>query len=118
MEITARAKKDPVNEAKFLEKYGGLVWFDPDLKETFMASSEGMHWSKIRGTHGYCLLGLLDMYDPSAPDEKDWEPWVLDPELLHCLVVDYYKKNSSTNIVVVQKENNMDHSEDDSSDDK
>jgi hypothetical protein len=85
------------------------VWFDPDLKKKFMASSERMHWSAMRGTRGYCLLGLLDTYDPSVPDEKDWEPWVLDPEVLHCLIVEYYEKNPSPNIVVVvQKEANAD----------
>jgi hypothetical protein len=108
-EMTARAKQDPVHEAQFLLKYGGLVWFDPDLKKKFMASSERMHWSAMRGTRGYCLLGLLDTYDPSVPDEKDWEPWVLDPEVLHCLIVEYYEKNPSPNIVVVvQKEANAD----------
>ena len=39
-ETAAREKQDPVNEARLLKKYGGLVWLDPDLKKTFVASIE------------------------------------------------------------------------------
>jgi hypothetical protein len=112
-ELTAKAKQDPVNEAKLLLKYGGLVWFDPDTKQTFMASSDKMHWCSMRGSRGYCLLGLLDTYDANAPNEKDWEPWVLDPDVLHCQIVEYYEKNPSPNIVVVEKETESIESNDD-----
>jgi hypothetical protein len=111
--MTAKAKQDPVNEAKLLLKYGGLVWFDPDTKQTFMASSDKMHWCSMRGSRGYCLLGLLDTYDANAPNEKDWEPWVLDPDVLHCQIVEYYEKNPSPNIVVVEKETESIESNDD-----
>jgi len=117
-ESTAMVKQDPVNEAKFLEKYGGLVWFDPDLGKTFMASTERMHWCSIRGTRGYCLLGLLDTYNPTDPKEEDSEPWVLDPEVLHCLIVEYYEKNPSPQIVVVQQPTDLEDSDDESSEDK
>jgi hypothetical protein len=117
-EIEAKGKKDPVNEARLLEKYGGLMWLDPDLQKRFTASRERMHWSPMRGTRGYCLQGLMDTYDPCAPTEKDTEPWVLDPELLHCLIKEYYDKFPSADIVVVQKETNKDNSEEDSTQQK
>ena len=52
-------------------------------------------------------------YDPTDPDEEDWEPWVLDPVVLHCLIVEYYEQNPSTNIVVVQKQTDMEDRNDD-----
>jgi hypothetical protein len=100
-EVVARSKQDPVNEAMFLEKYGGLVWFDPDTQSQFMASKVEMYWSKLRDCRGYCVKGLLDTYNPDKDDEKDWEPWVLDPEVFHCLIGDYYEKNPSSQITIV-----------------
>lgn len=102
-EPAVQSKQDPVNEAKLLMKYGGLVWKDPDTKATFMACKEQMHWSVFRDTRGYCLKGLLETYDPDNPKDDDWEPWVFDPEVLHCLIVEYYEKHPAENMVVVRK---------------
>jgi hypothetical protein len=56
----------------------------------------------------------MDTYNPCAPTEKDAGPWVLDPELLHCLIKEYYDKFLSADIVVVQKRTNKDNSEENS----
>ena len=113
-ELEAKAKQDPVNAAKLLQKYGGLMWFDPDTKKTFMASREVMYWSPMRGSKGYCVKGLLDLYDPTDPSDDNWEPWVLDPELLHCSIVQYYEKNPDRNLTIVTE---LEDLADDSSDD-
>ena len=70
-ETEVQAKQDPVNEAKLLQKYGGLLWVDPDHGHTFMASREQMHWSQMRGSRGYCVKGLLESYDNTDPENDD-----------------------------------------------
>jgi hypothetical protein len=91
-EILLQAKQDTVNEAKLLKKYSVLVWVDPDHGGTFMASKEKMHWSSMHLTCSYCLKLLMEAYNPSnPPSDHDWEPWVLEPKILHCLIVEYYE---------------------------
>ena len=101
-EMEAKSKQDPVNSAALLQKYGGLEWLDPDTSKKFMASRDVMTWNPMRGAgKGYCVKGLNDTHDPTDPDDDDWEPWILDPELLHCLIVDYYESNPDSNLRVV-----------------
>ena len=106
-EEKAKMKQDPVNEAALLQKYGGLMWLDPDTNKKFMASREIMTWNQTRGVgKGYCVKGLLDTHDPTDPDDDEWEAWILDPDLLHCLIVQYYKGNPDINIKVVTDDEN------------
>jgi hypothetical protein len=113
-EIPVRSKQDPVNEAKLLEKYGGLVWHDPDYDKIFMACRENMHWSVVRGSRGYCVKGLMDSYNPDEPeDDEHWEPWGLDSDCFYDSIIDYNKKNPSVNIsVVVRNDSTLDSSVD------
>ena len=99
-------KQDPVNEAKLLQKYGGLMWLDPDTDKKFMASREVMHWNPMRDCRGYCVKGLQDAFDPDDPKDDRWEPWILDPNLLHTLIVQYYVSHPDKNLTVVSSEEN------------
>ena len=74
---------------------------DSDTKKKFMASREVMHWNPMRDGRGYCVMGILDSYDPDDPDCDDWEPWIIDQALLHCLIVKYYKKHPNSELTVV-----------------
>ena len=110
-------KQGPVNKAKLLQKYGGLNWVDPDYGDTFTACKEHMYWSSKRKSRGYCLKGLLPAFDAEAPDDNDWEPWVLDPECLHCLIVEYIEKHPCKDLVLVKRkqEDSDEEGEDDRS---
>jgi hypothetical protein len=104
-EMVAKMKQDPVNEAALLQKYGGLMWIDPDTQNKFMASRDFLTWNPMRGAgKGYCVKGLNDTHDPTDPDDDDWEPWILDPDLLHPLIVQYYEINPDSNLRVVTLE--------------
>ena len=98
-------KQDPVNEAAFLQKYGGLMRLDPDTNKKFMASRKIMHWNPMCGEGKcYCLKGLNDGHNPTNPDNEDWEPWILKVDLLHSLIVGYYKSHPEDNQMVVTVE--------------
>ena len=67
---------DPVNQARFLEKYGGIVWHDPDNNVNFTANTEKMYFNRGRKDKGYCVYGLRETYDANNPQyADDWEPW-------------------------------------------
>ena len=100
-----------------LQKYGGLVWVDPDHGNPFMASRDNMHWCPVHGPHSYCVKVLLDTYDPTAPDDDDWVPWVLDPKCFLGLIVEYYAKNPTSNVTIVKRKiDNNDVNEESSED--
>lgn len=104
-------KQDPVSEAKLLNKYGGLVWKDPDSGKLFTADTEYMVWQpKKRGeVAGYCVLGLREDYDADKGDdhpdnENKWEPWsILEREApIFAAVAEYYEKNTSSGVVIIR----------------
>ena len=56
-EQKVRTKNDPHAEARLLQKYSGLVFYDPDTKKTFSVLERNMefHWGK---NNGWFLLGV------------------------------------------------------------
>jgi hypothetical protein len=44
-EIEATVKKDPVNKARLLKKYGGLMWYDEDSKKMCHSDNDKLHWN-------------------------------------------------------------------------
>lgn len=111
-EVEVIKKQDPLNEAKLLQKYGGLVWYDPDTKNVFTASTEEMQFSKVRGyPRGYCVFGLTEDYDPKNPNDDHWEPWVLN-DCLHGLIASYYETNPSPDYIVLKKKDPDEASDD------
>ena len=63
-------KNDPVVEAKFLKKYGGLKWMDLDNTDAIMhAHPKRMEFRGGRKGDGWCL---------NAVDSNgDEEPWII-----------------------------------------
>ncbi len=50
-------KRDPVNEAKLVKQYGGLMWQDEDNNKLVLYSdNENMDWSRLtKMGGGYCV---------------------------------------------------------------
>ena len=94
---------DPVHEAKFLKKYGGVVWYDIDENENFTASSEKMHFSRMKKEKGYCVYGMKENFTgimTNINNDDTWEPWALVPDL-YSSIIEYYDANPSPNIQIV-----------------
>ena len=72
--------RDPVSEARLLQKYGGLKWIGPDENEVVVAGEEQMEWQGGRNGSGWCLFGIKD-------SDGSMEPWVID--LAIDLMADY-----------------------------
>ena len=65
---------DPVNQARLLEKYGGMAWHDPDNNINFTACTEKMYFNRTRNEKGYCAYGLKETYDAANPKHaNDWD---------------------------------------------
>ena len=63
-------KNDPVMEARLLEKYRDLVFFDPDTGHNFMVGSDSMIFQGGRKGAGWCVNGIRD--------DGEEEPWQLE----------------------------------------
>lgn len=98
------AVNDLVNQARLLEKYGGMVWFDPDLEEVVTASAEKMFFNQKRGERGYCVLALkANWHEGDADDAETWEPWTLSTDL-YKQIQEYYETNPHPHIQIVRQE--------------
>jgi hypothetical protein len=97
-----RTVNDPVNQARLLEKYGGLSWRDPDEEIMYTACSEKMYFCRARNERGYCVFGLKETYDEDDPNHADdWTPWALNSDL-YDMVVEYYQENPNPKIEIVE----------------
>jgi hypothetical protein len=90
-------KEDVEVETRFLMKYGGLSWYDPDKGEELTANPEKMEFSKVRGSRGYCILAMAD-----GVEEGDWEPW--DIRLTIPMIVEYHNNR----LKVIEKDDDDD----------
>jgi hypothetical protein len=105
-EIGAIRKKDPVNEARILHKYGGLQWRDPDNNNIILiADDKKLHWSRVTATGGgYAVIAYDEFYkedDPNNINHK--EPWYITMDLIG-EISSYYKQNRTPDNVVVVDE--------------
>ena len=65
-------KRDPVHEAKLLEKYGGLQWFDFDNIKTFYSNKNEIRWFKEPRKAGvYCVIGYDEEYEEGKVSEEN-----------------------------------------------
>jgi hypothetical protein len=62
---------DSVAEAKLLQKYQGMRWFDPDEDEFFTADDCNMEYKGGRQGGGWCVIGIAD-------GDGDLESWPID----------------------------------------
>lgn len=93
---------DVVVEAKLLRKYRDLQWYDPDQDVNFVVCSRRMHFSKTKGSRGWCVKALESSYDYNNERDDDWEPWELSKDL-YGQIEKYYRKNPDPAIVIVLK---------------
>jgi hypothetical protein len=104
-EVEAVKKRDPVNEAKLLEKYGGLQFFDPDKNKTYLSSDKSVRWHKeIRKPGVYCIICYDEDYQEGQAEEEDdehVEMWLLSEDLRYC-IAEYYKKNKDKGVKVIE----------------
>jgi len=108
-ELEIVQENDPVNQARLLEKYGGMVWQDPDNGDQMLTASTTMlFFSKKRGDKGYCVKALKEAWTEEDTDEADtWEPWSLtQADDLYEQIVAYYRINPDQNIQIVTLQEN------------
>jgi hypothetical protein len=106
---------DPVNEAKLLQKYGGMVWHDPDTKCNFTAHPDQMYFNKKRGDKGYCVFGVKETYNHQDPQDDQWDPWALTDDLYEEIAEYNSRTNPQAHILIVTKKKEKPISDDDSS---
>lgn len=110
-------KKDPVNEAKLLAKYGGLQWYDIDTRKTFYSNAAEVRWVKEPRKAGvYCVIGYDEEYEEGKEDEKNDEHveyWEITEDLRYC-ISEHYKNISNAEVKIITKETEVaEESEDD-----
>ena len=64
-------KRDPVNEARLLKKFGGLNFYDPDNDVMYTVHTGNM---KYETRHGYVALGVKDRDKEEDPTLPFWLP--------------------------------------------
>ena len=95
-EQDAIQKKSPVNEAKLLNKYGGLSWYDLDNEKMVYSGQSDLKWFRITRDRqgeikngGYALLSYDEHYDKEKEDKEDHtEPSTFSENLGYC-IADY-----------------------------
>jgi hypothetical protein len=76
-EEEARKKNDPVAEARLLQKYKGLVFFDPDTSSTFSIWEQNMEFHRGKG-NGWFLLAVNADCDNEDGEEGELEAFSLE----------------------------------------
>jgi hypothetical protein len=106
-EPEAVKKRDPVNEAKLLQKYGGLQWYDFDNKKTFYSNENEIRWFKEPRKAGvYCIIGYDEDYEEGkTPEDIDEhvEMWHISEDLRYC-IAEHYKKNTSLGVKILDEQ--------------
>jgi hypothetical protein len=106
-EIEATQKKDRVNEAKLLKKYGGLKWYDEDSEKICRSDNDKLHWNRgKKKDRGYSVIAYNEDYDEHDPDcEDNVEPWAIClASALHECLMDYYGKHPEHGVQVMEQE--------------
>lgn len=101
-EDEAVENRSPVNEAKLLEKYGGLQWWDLDHNQLVYSDPTDLKWTKQRGRGSfYCVITYDEKYEKDADDrEEHVEPWEFSDDLRES-IADYYSTNTTLGVKVV-----------------
>jgi len=98
-------QQNPVMEAQFLRKYGGLQFIDCDDEEKKMIYIDDKfaeYKGARHGNHGWCLIGFTDEWVEDDPDnEKYLSPWTIFPDCpLHTLLAEYYKNQPDLGVMI------------------
>jgi hypothetical protein len=103
-------KRDPVNEAKLLKKYGGLSWNDPDNDNAVLtAHGKTMHWARVtKSGGGYCVVACdMEYSEDDDNNHKHTEPWEITNDLIDC-ITEYYKIHTHDGVTVEMNTENSD----------
>lgn len=103
-------KHDVISEAKLLQKYGGLQWWDPDELKVCTSSkvaSKAFEFVKGKGRKPsmYLINAYLENYDTEDEDElkkESMEQWEINEDLRYC-ICEYYKKHKNVNVVILEE---------------
>ncbi len=118
--------KSPVNEAKLLNKYGGLSWFDIDNDQMVYSDKNDLKWTRVTRSKkseekngGYSLIVYDEYYNKDKEDYNDhMEPWTFLVDLRES-IGEYYEKHPELGIKVLRlEETNENKSESESDDDE
>ena len=60
-------RNKPVSEARLLEKYGGLRFYDDEGYFNVTICASDMCWSTVKGAKGWCVKALKDLYAEDKP---------------------------------------------------
>jgi hypothetical protein len=112
-EIEAVRKRDPVNDARLLKKYGGLKLFDVDHNMIHAIDEKSLTWTKLRRDGGgYCCVTYNENYEQSDPKkEENVDHWEINDDLRYCIDY-YYTKYPSVEINIIQNTKIVETSED------
>ena len=106
-------KKSPVNEAKLLNKYGGLSWYDIDSEQMVYSDKFDLEWIRVTTSKksgekngGYSLIAYDESYDRDKEDRDEHvEPWIFSVDLRHC-IAEYYEQHPELGVKVLRLEHN------------
>jgi hypothetical protein len=116
--------KSPVNEAKLLNKYGGLSWFDIDNNQMLHSDTDDLKWTRVTRSKktnekngGYSLIAYDEYYDKDKADRNDhMEPWTFSVDLRDC-IGEYYENHPELGVKVLRLEGNENESDSDPDED-
>lgn len=102
-------KKSPVSEARLLEKYGGLTWFDPDNNQVVYSDGNELKWIRITKkkdgvkSGGYAIVAYDEKYDNGTDENKDdhTEPWEFSIDL-RSLIATYYTEHPEFGVKIIE----------------
>jgi hypothetical protein len=83
-------------QARFLNKYGGIVFQDGD--DVFTVHPTKMYFCKKRGNSHWTLFCYKEGYNPDQEFEDDFECFNMDQDFHGLLVYEHYKANPDPRI--------------------
>jgi hypothetical protein len=106
-ETEAIFKKSPISEAKLLEKYGGLSWYDLDNEQMVYSDVDELKWNRVtRGkkgegrSGGYAVLAYDEKYNKELDNAEDHsEPWAFSEDLRGS-IAEYYENHPELGVKV------------------
>ena len=96
---------DTVSEARLLEKYKGLCFYDIDQDITYTAYSHCLEYKKFRNG-GWCLIGAPPDYDGSADNDHLLYPYLINDNLVEMIAET--KQPDHLNVIVIDRQEDDD----------
>ena len=104
--------KKSVSEARLLEKYRDLVFFNPDDNITYKAWNENLYWCKGKGG-GWVVLGVPPNWD--GKDQNLLETFLIRHNIIGEMVKNTEQPKRNNVEVIIKHIDDEDSSDDNSS---